>query len=169
MRDFLDVKRRRMLDRKDLTVEMVATLHLLRPSRAINSGPNSAETLRYYSDTCSETRTLFVLLSCCISSFTKLVMSSLSRSTSSSLAPPLSSSHTSFFLFVFRFWLLYDRASIGRCKPSVLEVVARGDDPGGAVDRSDFLEIDWVDPKVTRITFAFTTKSSVTTCIDRRC
>jgi len=177
MRGILGVKRQWSLDRKDLTIEMVATLRLPRPSRAINSGPNNAETLRYYFDICSETRTLLVLLSCCISSFTRLVMSSLSRPTSSSSAPhsprpvrPLSSSSSS----------VSDSSTTEPLSVGAIQVlhpveeVARGDDPDGAVGRSDSLEqvisppeIDWVDPKVTRITFAFTTETSVANFLER--
>ena len=71
-----------------LTVEMVGTLRLPRLPRAINSGPNSAETLHYYSNFRSDTRTLFVFLSCFLRPSKRLVMSFLSCPTSSSSAPP---------------------------------------------------------------------------------
>ena len=52
--------------------------------------------------------------------------------------------------------------------------VVRGDNPGGSVDRSSYLEqvvsppkIDWVNPKVTRITSTFTTETSVVEFLDK--
>ena len=49
MRGFLGAKRCGPLDLGDLMVEIVATLRLLRSLAPINSGPNSAEILCYFS------------------------------------------------------------------------------------------------------------------------
>ena len=150
---------------------------------AINSGPNSSETLRYYSHICFETQTLLVLLSCCISAFIRLVMSYLSRPTSSSSPVPNSprsmrpSSSSSLSLSlsssVFESSMT-EPLSVGTIQVLCPVEVARGDDPGGAIDQLDFLEqvispleIDWVDPKVTRITSIFTIETSVTDFLDR--
>ena len=83
-------------------VEMVAKFPLPRPLGVINNGPNNVELVRYRSDICSETRTIIILLSCCISAFVRLVISSLSHPTSSSSSsaprpahPSLSSSSSS--------------------------------------------------------------------------
>ena len=61
---------------------MVATLRLPRPLGAINNGLHRVETLHYYSDICSETRTVTIILGCCAPAFVRLVMSSLSWPTS---------------------------------------------------------------------------------------
>jgi len=85
----------------------------------INSGPNSVEKLRYYSNICSETWTVIIILSCCVPAFVRLVMSSLYWPTSSSssgsrplhppcLARPSSSSSFVYFLFCLR--ILHNRA-----------------------------------------------------------
>ena len=56
MRGFSGAKRCEPLDLGDLTVEIVATFHLLRSLWLINSGPNSAEVLWYLSTNCYDIR-----------------------------------------------------------------------------------------------------------------
>jgi len=51
---------------------MVATFRLLRPLKAINSGPNSAETLHYYSNIWFEDLTVAFFLGCCAFCFCKV-------------------------------------------------------------------------------------------------
>jgi len=55
-----------------------------------------------------------------------------------------------------------------------VEDVVRGDDPGSVIDRSGSPEqfisppkLDWVDPKVTNITSAFRTETSIANFLDR--
>ena len=103
--------------------------------------PPLVETLRYYSDICSETRTLLILLSCCISAFIRLVISSFSRPTSSSSsAPPFprpvhpysSSSSSSSSVSNSSTTEPLSVGAIQVLHP--VEEVVRGEDPGGVVD-----------------------------------
>ena len=163
----------------DLTVEMVVTLRLPRPSRAINSGPNSLKTLHYCFDIFSETRTLLVLLSRSLRLFKRLVISSLSRPTSSSSVPPsprpLSPSSSSSLSSSASNSSTTEPVLVGAIQVlHPMENVARGDESGGVVDRSGSLEqvisppkLDWVDPKVTRITSAFKTGTSVSEYLEK--
>ena len=148
---------------------MVVMLHLSRPPRAINSGPNSAETMCYCSDICSETRTFLILLIYYLSSFKRLVMSFLSRPTSSSSASrsphPLRPSSSSSSCSVSNSSMTEPLSVSANQLLHPMEDVAMGDNPGGAIDWSGSPEQvispskpDWVDPKVTRITSAFRTE-----------
>jgi len=141
MRGFLGAKRWESLDLKDLTVEIVVTHRLPRPLEAINSGSNNVEILCYLSDICSKTRT-FPRLHAVFQLFIRLVMSSLSRPTSSSSTAPsplpvrssssLSSSSSSGSSIT-------DSLSAGVVQvPHPVEVV-RGDDSANVVEWSGSL------------------------------
>jgi len=103
MRGFSGGRRCGQLDLEDLTVEIVLTFHVPRSLGPINSGPNSVETLCFlcvscliterYLTKCSDNRVILaLLLSFGLPLYTRLVMSTISRLTSSfdRPSPPIS-------------------------------------------------------------------------------
>ena len=94
------------LDLEDLTIEIVLTFRVPRSLHPINSGPNSAETLYFlcvscltterYLVQCSDNRVILAPLLCFgLLLYIRLVMSTISRPTSSSDRPSPSVGHPS--------------------------------------------------------------------------
>ena len=127
MRVFSGARNCGLLDLRDPTIEIISTFCILRSLGPVNSGPNSVEILCFFfvSILTTErplalvliTECSLALLLCSRSSalYIRLVMSTLSRPTSSSFSSfsSFSSSHSS-FLFVFFFFVLYHRFLVGR-------------------------------------------------------